>query len=311
MDKSTLSYSGLIEGFRGEAMVVVRLSDLKLKNLGDRRIDCIFIGYVEHSKAFMFYVIELNTFVSINSIIESTDAIFDENRSSYIPRPSHRILNTSGTDDDDISVSEVPEKEAINDEMDSIIGNNTWVVADLPPSWKPLGCKWIFKRKMKVKDIGEADVMLGIRIKHKSNKISISQSHYIEKVLKRLNYFDCTPMSTPIDISKKMKINNGKVVSLLEYSRVIDCLMYARTYIMPNITFIVGKVSRYTSNPSTQHWQAVQRILKYLKKTRDYSFTYTGYPLVLGYTDTSWINNTKENYSTSGCVFFLGGGDIS
>ena len=41
-------------------------------------------------------------------------------------------------------------KEAINDEMDSIMGNNTWVLVDLPPGCKPLGCKWIFKRKMKV-----------------------------------------------------------------------------------------------------------------------------------------------------------------
>ena len=41
-------------------------------------------------------------------------------------------------------------KEAINDEMDSIMGNNTWVLSDLPPGCKPLGCKRIFKRKMKV-----------------------------------------------------------------------------------------------------------------------------------------------------------------
>ena len=32
-------------------------------------------------------------------------------------------------------------KEAINDEMDSIMGNNTWVLANLPPSCRPLGCK--------------------------------------------------------------------------------------------------------------------------------------------------------------------------
>ncbi|GKF98932.1 hypothetical protein Tco_0297715, partial [Tanacetum coccineum] len=39
--------------------------------------------------------------------------------------------------------------EAINDEMDSTMGYNTWVLADLPPGCKPLGCKWIFKRKLK------------------------------------------------------------------------------------------------------------------------------------------------------------------
>ncbi|GJW74062.1 zinc finger, CCHC-type containing protein [Tanacetum coccineum] len=32
-------------------------------------------------------------------------------------------------------------KEAINDEIGSIMENNTWVLSDLPPSCKPLGCK--------------------------------------------------------------------------------------------------------------------------------------------------------------------------
>ncbi|GJW91455.1 zinc finger, CCHC-type containing protein [Tanacetum coccineum] len=41
-------------------------------------------------------------------------------------------------------------KEAVYDEMDYIMGNNTWVLADLPPSCKPFSCKWIFKRMMKV-----------------------------------------------------------------------------------------------------------------------------------------------------------------
>ncbi|GKB90023.1 zinc finger, CCHC-type containing protein [Tanacetum coccineum] len=34
--------------------------------------------------------------------------------------------------------------------MDSIMGNNTWVLTDLPPGCRPLGCKWIFKRNLKV-----------------------------------------------------------------------------------------------------------------------------------------------------------------
>nr|GEU87020.1 zinc finger, CCHC-type [Tanacetum cinerariifolium] len=41
-------------------------------------------------------------------------------------------------------------KEAINDEIGSIMENNTWVLSDLPLRCKPLSCKWIFKRKLKV-----------------------------------------------------------------------------------------------------------------------------------------------------------------
>nr|GEX94885.1 hypothetical protein [Tanacetum cinerariifolium] len=53
----------------------------------------------------------------------------------------------------------------------------------------------------------------------------------------------------------------------LEYSRVIGCLMYVMTCTRPDIAFVVGKLSRYTSNP--------------------------------------------DNSSTSGWVFLLGGGVIS
>jgi len=38
-------------------------------------------------------------------------------------------------------------KEAVNDEMDSILSNNTWVVMDLPTGSVPIGCKWVFRIK--------------------------------------------------------------------------------------------------------------------------------------------------------------------
>ena len=40
-------------------------------------------------------------------------------------------------------------KEAINDEVESTLQNHTWELVDLPPGSKPLGYKWIFKKKMK------------------------------------------------------------------------------------------------------------------------------------------------------------------
>ncbi|XP_075492405.1 putative mitochondrial protein AtMg00820 [Primulina tabacum] len=49
-----------------------------------------------------------------------------------------------------ISSSEGPLwKEAINSEMESILQNHTWELVNLHPGSKPLGCKWVFKRKMK------------------------------------------------------------------------------------------------------------------------------------------------------------------
>ncbi|GKD19257.1 zinc finger, CCHC-type containing protein, partial [Tanacetum coccineum] len=88
-----MSKDGLIPAFDMDTGKFVRLPDPKLKTLGERGIECIFVRYTEHSKAFRFYVIEPNDSVSVNSIIESKDAIFDENRFSSVPRPSLRIPN--------------------------------------------------------------------------------------------------------------------------------------------------------------------------------------------------------------------------
>ncbi|GKF79772.1 hypothetical protein Tco_0235340, partial [Tanacetum coccineum] len=103
----------------------------------------------------------------------SRDAIFDENRFFSIPRPKDIIPNSDESQMDDHLndvPSETPEtrkeedprtyneamqsrdsafwKEAIDDEIGSIMENNTWVLSNLPPGCKPLGCRWIFKRKM-------------------------------------------------------------------------------------------------------------------------------------------------------------------
>ncbi|GJV05622.1 zinc finger, CCHC-type containing protein, partial [Tanacetum coccineum] len=142
MDTLYFQSVGLSQGFWGEAI----LPDPKLKTLGERGIKCIFVGYAEHSKAFRLYAIGPNDLVLINSMIESRDAIFDENRLSSVPRPILRIHNET----EDIGGSVVPEdvvqqlepelrkskRKAINDDMDSIMGNNTWVLADLPPDFK-------------------------------------------------------------------------------------------------------------------------------------------------------------------------------
>nr|GEU94502.1 zinc finger, CCHC-type [Tanacetum cinerariifolium] len=180
---------------------VVRLPDTKIKTLGERGIECIFVRYVEHSKAFRFYVIEPNESVLINSIIESRDAIFDENIFFLISRPSLRIPNGN----EDIG--------------GSVILEDVNAKADLT--------KEFLSSRFSMKDIGEADVILSIRIHHK--------------------------MSTPIDTCEKLRPNNGQVMSQLEYSRVVGYLMYAMTCTRPDLAFAVGKVSRYTSNPSTQH----------------------------------------------------------
>ncbi|CAM8954290.1 unnamed protein product [Rhodiola kirilowii] len=163
-----------------------------------------------------------------------------------------------------------------------------------------------------MKDMGEAEVILRIRIKRVEGGLALTQSHYIENVLKKLNYIDSYPVSTHYDSSTHLHPNTGKPQSQLEYAKVIGSLMYAMTSTRPDIAFAVGKLSRYTSNPSMQHWQAIHRVLRYLKGTMNFGLVYSDFPSdIEGFSDASWISNEEDHSSTSGWVFLLGGGAIS
>jgi len=57
-----------------------------------------------------------------------------------------------------------------------------------------------------MKEMGEADVILGIRTKKKTNDgFSLCLSHYIEKVLTTFNYFDVLLVRTPITLAYILK----------------------------------------------------------------------------------------------------------
>ncbi|GJZ90402.1 hypothetical protein Tco_0662329 [Tanacetum coccineum] len=49
-----------------------------------------------------------------------------------------------------------------------------------------------------MKDIGEADVILGTRIQKNSNGYILTQSHYIEKTLKKFGHYDDRPVVTSL-----------------------------------------------------------------------------------------------------------------
>jgi hypothetical protein len=40
-------------------------------------------------------------------------------------------------------------KEVVRNEMDSLLSNGTWELSELPFGCKPMGCKWVFKKKLR------------------------------------------------------------------------------------------------------------------------------------------------------------------
>jgi hypothetical protein len=173
--------------------------------------------------------------------------------------------------------------------------------------------KDFLSQKFEMKDLGEADVILNIKlVKGENGGVTLSQTHYVEKMLSRFGYSNSKTAPTPYDASLVLRKNLRIMVDQLRYSQIIGSLMYLASATRPDIAYAVSKLSRFVSNPGSEHWCALERVMRYLVGIMNYGIHYSGDPKVLeGYSDAKWISDADELKATSGYVFTLGGGAVS
>ena len=74
----------------------------------------------------------------------------------------------------------------------------------------------------------------------------------------------------------------------------------------------ISILCRFTSNPGFERWNAISKVLAYMKGTIEYGLSYKGYPAVIeGYSDATWNNVESKSKSTTGWIFTLGGAAVS
>ena len=173
-------------------------------------------------------------------------------------------------------------------------------------------------KEFPVEDLGEVRHILGMLIKRDRNSrtLTISQSKYLEGVLKRFNMTECKPVSTPIEPGKHFHelSENETPANIHEYQKIIGCLTYVTTASRPDLAAAVGILSKYMTKPSQEHWKGVKRILRYIKGTMNFGITFQAKEktcILTCYSDADWANDTETERSTSGYVFQINGSTIS
>ena len=75
------------------------------------------------------------------------------------------------------------------------------------------------------------------------------------------------------------------------------------------MTYLVRILNRYMVNPTSNHWRAAKKVLKYLKCTIDFGIIYEKGVKdlkVTSYSDNDFVGDVEDIKSTLGQVFFLG-----
>jgi hypothetical protein len=173
-----------------------------------------------------------------------------------------------------------------------------------------------FSQRFKVRDLGEISSYLKLRIHRDRNnkKIMIDQEKYIDSLLHRFDMINCKDKNTPGLPNTRLKIGSTQLDNTIPYRECVGALIHIMTNSRPDIAFSVHEVCRYFDSYTQEHWQAVKRIMRYLKATKHYKFCIDGSRAlqIIGFADSSFADDDSTGRrSTTGIVFKLGNSSIS
>ena len=143
--------------------------------------------------------------------------------------------------------------------------------------------------------------------------MKISQTTYIDAIVKRAGLENVNPMKMPINPNVKLMRFEGEPPAY-PYATMIGSLMWTALGTCPDIAFAVQHLAQFTSCYGPEHITALKRIFHYLKGTADYRITYDGRGASLetyAYADADWGQNVMDRKSISGYVFFLAGAAVA
>jgi hypothetical protein len=193
-------------------------------------------------------------------------------------------------------------------------------------------------RRFKIQDLGDAKLILGMRITRdrRERTLKVDQEAYIKKVLEKWHMQDCIPVHTPevegihlsafpsgSDQEQSTRSHPPQYVefdamthSEYAFGSAVGSVSYAAVTSRPDISHAVGVLSRFLGNPLPHHWDAMKRLLRYLKGTAHLGLTYRGDPnmkdamhVTIGpvFTDANWAGCVDDRKSTSGMVAKING----
>ena len=119
----------------------------------------------------------------------------------------------------------------------------------------------------------------------------------------------CKAFSTPLSALEKIFLHEGDPLGAEDstrYRSIVGGLQYL-TLTRSDISFLVNKVCQFLHAPTTIHWTAVKRILRYVKDTITTGITFRKYmsTLTSAFSDADWAGCIDDRRSTGGFAMFF------
>jgi hypothetical protein len=170
--------------------------------------------------------------------------------------------------------------------------------------------------KFQVKDLGELQFLLGIRVRYDRAKrfILLDQKAHINRMLDFYLPNDQTKYRTPMARAAEIPDLAEEPCPALtsRYQSIIGSLQYVAQRTRPDITATVGILARFVAAPRTEHMKLAERILGYLRQTVDtcLDISCNGSFEMDAFSDSDWAGDIHGRKSTSGHLIRVGGAPV-
>ena len=113
-------------------------------------------------------------------------------------------------------------------------------------------------------------------------------------------------------VAQHLSSTGSPFADITLYCSLVGALYYL-TITRPDLAHSVNSVSQYLHAPTDDHFQAVKRILRYVKGTLHYglSFTVSSPATITVYSDADWAGCPDTRRSISGYSIYLGDNLVS
>ena len=168
--------------------------------------------------------------------------------------------------------------------------------------------KKFLDKEFEIKDLGNLKYFLGMEFARSKEGIVVSQKKYVLDLLKEIGMMGCRPAETPMEPNLKLQPASAeKVRDEEKYQRLVRRLINL-SHTRPYIAFL-SIVSQFMHSSGPEHFEAVHRILRYLKGTpgKGLFFKAREHLQDEAYTDADWVGCISDRRSTSGYCTYVGG----
>jgi hypothetical protein len=149
--------------------------------------------------------------------------------------------------------------------------------------------------------------MMIFKIRH-LKLLFLNQNVYVEQMLRDHKMWNCKSLIIFMNISCRLIKTSEKYIVdkylKMSYQSILKSLMYIMLEIRFDITYFISMISRYVSNLTQTHWQAVKRIFRYLRETYQMKLMFReALKSLKNYTNSNWAKDQNIKRSISEYAF--------